>query len=608
MRVRPCALLGAALAFNLTALLNVVLAPLAGAAGDPPPPAVEPRSQLGSYLAGRLAGKVLDLPAAAVFYEKTLESDPVSPMLIDSALQMEASRANWPRAETLASDLVKVEPNNRVAQVLLGIAAFKAGRFADAETHFKGGGTHPIGELTSVLARAWLLQAQGKTDEALAALDAPKLPDWAGTFVRYHRALLADLGGRAAEARASYGRISKNDQRILRVALAYARHAANGGDAKLAQSVLNGYFERIKGEGHPYARALLTEVEAGARTPLLVTSAAEGMAELFYGLGELLASEPAPTAGDPVTLRLGLVFLQLSLYLSPDAPFPLLALAGAQETAKRYGAAIDAYDRVPKGTPLSVAIDISKALNLNQLERVDEAKTLLEDVARRHPRDIRPLEALGNIMRAHKRYGEAAEFYGKAISLIGKAEARHWTFFYARGTCYERLKKLPQAEADLQRSLQLSADQPLALNYLGYTWIDHNRHLQKGLKMIEKAVRLKPDDGYIVDSLGWAYYRLGNFDSAVKYLEQAVVLRPEDPTLNDHLGDAYWRVGREREARFQWDQALKLNPDPAEAEKMREKLEKGLASGQPRQAKRGKMVRSEERAKRSSEAKAINPQ
>jgi tetratricopeptide (TPR) repeat protein len=608
MRVRPCALLGAALALNLTALLNVVVVATAGAAGDPPASAAEPRSQLGSYLAGRLAGKVLDLPAAAVFYEKTLESDPGSPMLIDSALQMEASRANWPRAEALARELVNAEPSNRVAHVLLGIVDFKAGRFADADAHFKGGGTHPIGELTSVLARAWLLQAQGKTDEALSVLDEPKLPDWASTFVRYHRALLADLGGRTAEAQASYSRISKTDQRILRVALAYARHAANGGDTKLAQSVLNSYFERIKGEGHPYARALLTEIESGARTPLLVSSASEGLAELFYGLGELLASEPPPTAGDPVTLRLGLVFLQLSLYLSPDAPFPLLALAGAQETAKRYGAAIDAYDRVPQGTPLAVAIDISKALNLNQLERVDEAKTLLEDVARHNPRDIRPLEALGNIMRAHKRYGEAAEFYGKAIALIGKPEARHWTFFYARGTCYERLKKLPQAESDLLRALQLSADQPLTLNYLGYTWIDHNRNLQKGLKMIEKAVRLKPDDGYIVDSLGWAHYRLGNFDSAVKYLEQAVVLRPEDPTLNDHLGDAYWRVGREREARFQWDQALKLNPDPADAEKMREKLEKGLTSAPPRQAKRGKVLRSEVRAKPSSETKASNQQ
>ncbi|MBO0763457.1 MAG: tetratricopeptide repeat protein [Hyphomicrobiaceae bacterium] len=608
MSGRPCALLGTALALGLAAVLNVA-APAAAAAGDPAAEAVvQPSSQLGSYLAGRLAAKRLDAPSAAAFYGKALQADPDSAMLIDSALQMEASQGNWSRAEALAKELIKVEPNNRVAHVLLGISAFNAGRFAEAEEDFKGSGTHPIGELTNILARAWILQAQGKTDEALAVIDAAKLPDWANTFVRYHRALLADVAGRTSEARTSYSRISKNDQRILRVALAYARHAANSGDPKLAQTILNANFERAKGEGHPYARALFAEIEAGKRPQLLITSPSEGLAELFYGLGELLASEPAPAAGDPVTLRLGIVFLQFALNLSPNATFPLLALAGAEESAKHFGSAIDAYNRIPRGGPLEVSIDISKAFNLNQLERVDEAQSLLEELARQHSRDVRPLEALGNIMRAHKRFAEAAEYYTRAIALLSQPEAKHWTFFYERGTCYERLKKLPESEADLQRSLKLSGDQPLTLNYLGYTWIDHNRYLKKGLQMIEKAVRLKPDDGYIVDSLGWAHYRLGNFNDAVKYLEQAVVLKPEDATLNDHLGDAYWRVGREREARFQWDQALKLNPEPEDAEKIKQKLQKGLSGAQSRQARRGREVRSEAAPKRRSAVNAPSAQ
>ncbi len=133
--------------------------------------------------------------------------------------------------------------------------------------------------------------------------------------------------------------------------------------------------------------------------------------------------------------------------------------------------------------------------------------------------------------------------------MIAKPEKRHWTYYYARGTCYERLKKWPQAEADLQRAMQLYPDQPLVLNYLGYSWVDQGRNLKQGMSLIEKAVSLKPDDGYIVDSLGWAHYRLGNYKEAVRYLERAVELRPEDPVLNDHLGDALWRVGREREAR-----------------------------------------------------------
>jgi Flp pilus assembly protein TadD len=94
--------------------------------------------------------------------------------------------------------------------------------------------------------------------------------------------------------------------------------------------------------------------------------------------------------------------------------------------------------------------------------------------------------------------------------------------------------------------------------------------------MIKSAVDQRPDDGYIVDSLGWAYYRLGNFEEAVRYLERAVELRPEDPTINDHLGDAYWRVGRRLEARFQWSHARDLKPEPEELAKIEEKLRSGL--------------------------------
>jgi tetratricopeptide (TPR) repeat protein len=575
-------------------------APGAAKVGDKDDKGAETRSLLGSYLAGRLARAQNDTPAAASYYSKALQHDPDNEVLIEYAFQMEASEGKWPRVEELARKLVAAQPSHRTARAFLGLAAFKAGRYQEAETHFLEASSHPIGELTSTLARAWIYQAQNRTREALALLDGHKQPDWAMYFLRYHRALIADVAGRPAEARAAYERIAKNDQRALRITLAFAGSAGHAGDAKLAQSILNAHLERAKGEGHPNARALLAQIEAGQRPELLVRTPAEGLAEVFYGLGEALSGEGS--------VAVGVVLLQSSLYLTPDATFPLVTLASAQENAKRYAAAISAYDRIPKGTPLEINIEIRKALNLNQLERVEEAKDLLEELARQHPRDVRPLEALGSIMRGHKRYEEAADYYTRAIALIDKPEEKHWTFYYSRGTCYERLKKLPQAEADLLKSLQLSPNQALTLNYLGYTWIDHNRNLQRGLALIKKAVSLKPDDGYIVDSLGWAYYRLGNFSEAVKHLERAVELRPEDPTLNDHLGDAYWRVKREREARFQWEQALTLEPEPAEAEKIRHKLERGLPPvAQARQPKRSKQVRRPERSKRSTEVAPTLP-
>ena len=128
----------------------------------------------------------------------------------------------------------------------------------------------------------------------------------------------------------------------------------------------------------------------------------------------------------------------------------------------------------------------------------------------------------------------------------------------------------------MKTALELSPDQALVLNYLGYSWVDQGLHLEEGMRMIRRAVEQRADDGYIVDSLGWAYYRMHDFENAVKYLEQAVELKPEDPTINDHLGDAYWRVGRNLEARFQWSHARDLKPDPDELAKIEQKLRSGL--------------------------------
>ena len=260
----------------------------------------------------------------------------------------------------------------------------------------------------------------------------------------------------------------------------------------------------------------------------------------------------------------------------------------------------------PLTRPLDTAVDIRKAINLSLLNRIDEAKKLLDEIAARNPRDIRPLDALGNLMRSRKRFAEAAEYYSRIITLIGQPSKQHWTYWYSRGTSYERLKRWPDAERDLKKALKLHPDQPLVLNYLGYSWIDQNINLREGMRLIEKAVALKPDDGYIVDSLGWAHYKLRNYKQAVRYLERAVELRPEDPVLNDHLGDALWRVGREREAIYQWEQALTLKPEPKDATKIKAKLHSGLPSEITRKKPRKKSRRAAKRNRVSKKTESGN--
>ncbi len=527
------------------------------------------RSQLGGYLAGRLARGQSDTLAAAAFYGQALSKDTSNDALAVQTFEMEATEGNWPRAEALAADLAKAKSDHRMSRLLLGLAEFKRGNFTEAEENFKASSVNPIGELTGLLGRAWLRQAEGKTREALELIDTTKQPDWAQALIRYHRALIADVGSRRPEAKTTYEKLFAGDQKSLRSALAYAQSLSNAGDNKSALKALQVYFEKIRGDGHPAAAALQKQLIAGERTPLLVTTASQGLSEALFGIGEALTGEGG--------VGPGAVFLQYALYLEPRSPFALAALANVYENTKRYERAIEVYEQIIPGTPLEQAIDIRKAYDLNSLDRIEEAKALLEQVADRDPQDLKPLDALGTIMRGQKRFDEAIGYYSRAIAIIKKPEARHWSYFYARGTSYERVHKWPQAEADLQQALKLSPDEAMVLNYLGYSWVDQNKNLKIGMQLIEKAVKLKPDDGYIVDSLGWAHFRTGNFKEAAKWLERAVELRPDDPILNDHLGDGLWRVGREREAMFQWNQALSLKPEPEDAEKIQKKLKSGLA-------------------------------
>ena len=300
----------------------------------------------------------------------------------------------------------------------------------------------------------------------------------------------------------------------------------------------------------------------------MVANPTEGLAEVFYGIGDALAGEGG--------LDMGIIFLQFALYLEPDFPLAHAALAEAYESAKKYDLEMQALDRIGPDSPLWLNVQIQKAFALNSLERVEDAKALLEKLIAKYPEDTRPLDALGNILRSRERYAEAREYYTRALELIDKPTKENWTLFYSRGVCNERLKNWPQAEADFKQALALSPDESLVLNYLGYSWVDQGVNLKQAMDYIRKAVKLKPDDGYYVDSLGWAYYRLGNLAAAVEHLERAVELKPDDPVINDHLGDVYWKVGRKLEAKYQWQQALTLKPEQDLIPTLKQKIAAGL--------------------------------
>ncbi len=176
------------------------------------------------------------------------------------------------------------------------------------------------------------------------------------------------------------------------------------------------------------------------------------------------------------------------------------------------------------------------------------------------------------MLRSFERSGEAAPLYSALIA----DGSEDWRLYFARGAARERLGQPEGAEADLRRALTLSPEQPDVMNYLGYTWVDRGVRLEEGLAMLRRAAELRPNSGAVLDSLGWAHFKLGNYEDALGFLERAVELEPADPILNDHLGDAYWRVGRRVEARFQWRRVLTLEPEAGLRADAERKAEAGL--------------------------------
>ncbi len=524
-------------------------------------------SLLGSYLAGHVANRDNNLEAAAEYYHRALSRDPDNADMLGEAFKAELGAGNMSQAVKLARRLIAVGGSEYgFASLLLGTEAFKSGDYAEAERLFRTVGDSPIIQLTDRLALAWTEFAQGRKAQAIDTLSVRQSADRSQYFQHMHMALAADLAGRPDEARDLYAKAFVRHSTNRRLIQAYARHAAARGDEQLLERILGRYQN---GDGADQGlRALYAELRNAEQPELLVTNAREGLAEVYFGIGAVLSSEQAAAVSR--------FYLQMALYLRPEFDRAYYLLGEIEMRDDRLEAGLEAYRNVDASSSLYLDARIRAAFILNALERSDEGIGMLAAMVEDYPEEPRLLQAIGNILRDQEEYAEAVGYYDKAIKILGEPKPEHWLYYYARGICYERMKVWRKAEVDLQTALELNPDQASVMNYLGYSWVDQNMRLEEAMDLIREAVQREPNNGYYVDSLGWAYYKLGQFEEAVRHLERAVELRPEDPILNDHLGDAYWKVGRTREARFQWSHALSLDPEPEDREYILEKLANGL--------------------------------
>lgn len=552
------------LRISAAVLAAFLASPVFAAASDPPHYHIA-TSEPGNYLSALIASADRDTDAAAVYFRETLRADPHNLELIERAFASTLANGDAKEAYGLADRLVAREPGNSLARLALAVRGFANGQYPGARAQLAAGDAGRARDVTSLLLSAWAYAGAGDLRHALETVDKIADPS-VQVFRDYHAALIADVAGDVAKAAERYRLAYAKDSSTLRLIDAYARFLSRQKDVAGARRI---YAEfSAKTPNHPVVKAALAELDAGKTLAPIVHNPREGAAEALYGLGGA-----GTRAGDELA---SLVYLRLALALRPDHDFAAVSVANLLADMKRGRDAINAYLGVAKTSPLAESTQIQAAIEYDGLQETDKGLALLRQVVADHPDDPDAWSALGTLQRSAKDFAAAADSYDKAISKIGAPDRARWVLFYFRGIAYERTKQWPKAEEDFKTALKLYPDEPLVLNYLGYSWVDQGSNLDEAFKMLRRAVELKPTDGYIVDSLGWAHYKLGHYDEATKELERAVELKPADPVVNDHLGDAYWRVGRKTEAQFQWNHARDFGPEADDLPKILAKIKDGL--------------------------------
>ena len=521
----------------------------------------------GRYLAARVAEQDHDYDMAAEQFDLALIQTPSDPELQYAAFRLRLYAGRIEAAAQLAPMVLAQKPGDGFANLVLATQQIKKGDYRAAEQQLERiGSENQLGPLKDYVS-AWL--KAGQKDFPAARVFLAKLKPAAGERAEAPslviEAQVNELAGDRAAAEAKYRKALDLDRSGLRTTTAAADGLRRLGKTDEARTILKTYGEKYSDS---VVMDGLTAANAPAPKP---PTPASGIAEILFDIGGILGSDPRNQRAD-----LALIFQLLTVELRPDHDFAWLMISGLYEQFRRPQKAVAALAEIGPASPLSWQARLRMAALDAQENRLDQAITRLRALIAEKPERIDAALTLADLLRGKERYADSVAAYNTAISRLKTVEERHWPIYFGRGIVLERTKQWPKAEADMKKALELSPEQPYVLNYLGYSWIDQGFNLDEGMKMLMRATELRPDDGAISDSVGWAYYRLGQFDTAVEWLERASEQKGDDATIVEHLGDAYWHVGRHREARFQWERALHQKPDKDRVPVINDKLAKGL--------------------------------
>jgi tetratricopeptide (TPR) repeat protein len=547
----------------ITALLAGAVA-LTPALADTAAP-VAPSS--GDFLAGQHAKETRDYSAAAEFLGAVLRPDTEDLGLLQDGFGTMASAGRFEQAAAIGRRLRELGAGDDMITLVLMLDDYKAGRLDQAVKAAEAMTAKGLQEFIGPLLRAWLYLEGGRADDAAKALAPLGEIDGVKGLYGLHLGLVDELAKRPADADKIYATTAADPALLsFRLAEVYGNFLERQGEREKAKAVYDDFARNFP--DNAMIGLVVERWDAKKKPKPLISSARDGLAEALLNIGSVLTQ----SGGEDMAL----IMTRASLDLRPGAATAQVLLAEQLAMLEHYDEAIAVYQEVDKASPFHWQARLQMAEFLDRTDRTDEALTLLDGMIAERSDVAEPAVLKADILRGHERFAEAVEAYDIALTRLGDLESHQWPLLYYRGIALERSKQWPRAEADFLRALEFKPDAAYVLNYLAYSWIEQGLNYDRSLEMLNQAVKLKPQDGYIVDSLGWVYFRLGKFEQAVTQLERAVELAPSDSVINDHLGDAYWRVGRRNEARFQWKRALNLEPEADQVAPIQGKIDNGL--------------------------------
>ena len=549
---------------RLFRVLPAVLAMPVLAACASSPVEEEPVSAYGAFLAARYAGVNRDAEGAAIYYSEALDRLPGNAVLTDRAFITSVIAGDLDRAADLAVEAAEMGDPSRLATLYHASDLIAHRRYVQALEVLEGGPEFgPYNAFFSNILIQWSLVGSGRSDEAMAAANELRAPGFLSPHLWLHKAMLADAAGEPDAAEAGYrSAVFTSTFRRLATEM-YGGFLQREGRREDAIDLYDAYLRDDPGEASiELARA---EAARGARAPRLPSIPALTARAVLGPTADLAAQ---------ADMDLTVVYMRMVQRMDPGLAPLHVVLAGSLDRIGLHDLALAEYASVTEG-PFHLGAQIDRIVlmaTLGRMEAAYEASRVLAE----QTGEPEAMLLYADMARIFSNCGVATDLYREAIAMNReRGRAEDWRYHYFLASCEVVLDDWAAAEAAYLEALEIAPNQSTVLNDLGYLWIERGERIGEAFDMVSRAAQMDPDNGNVIDSLGWAYYQLGQYELAVQELERAAALNPGSATANLHLGDAYWQVGRALEAGFQWRRAADLNPSVQQQADIEYRLEHG---------------------------------